>query len=238
MPLNPRLQALADLVDAGERVADIGTDHAYVPIELVQTSRIAFGIASDIGVGPSENARTNIQAAGLAAQIEVRVGPGLETIELKDSISTVVIAGMGGKLITAILENALRAGKKFQTLILEANINEPLVREWLMEHEYEIIAETIVEDERHVYEIVKAKLTNKQQILTEAQLLFGPKLLEERNSVFENKWRKRLNYLENLAQNLKKAHNSAENIAKLAEINVEMNQIKELFANDTNQGNH
>ncbi len=68
MPLTPRLQAVSDMVDQGQRVADVGTDHAYVPIALVEEQQIDFAIASDIGAGPLENARNNIESAGLEAE--------------------------------------------------------------------------------------------------------------------------------------------------------------------------
>lgn len=232
MPLTPRLQALSDMVDQGQRVADVGTDHAYVPIALVEEQQIDFAIASDIGAGPLENARNNIESAGLEDRILVRMGPGLSTIEPDDEINTVIIAGMGGKLITQILTDALASGQRFETLILEPNINEPLVRQWLMEHRYHIIAETIVADERHTYEIIKAQVAKKIRQLSPNQLLFGPVLMTEMSPTFRDKWRSRAAYLKVLAANLGMAKESPSNLAKLTEVQQEMQQIEELFSND------
>ncbi|EPC57119.1 SAM-dependent methyltransferase [Lacticaseibacillus paracasei subsp. paracasei Lpp123] len=93
--LSKRLQAISSFIEAGERVADIGTDHAFLPIYLVQQQRISFAIASDIGAGPVAIAKQNVADAGLTAQISVRQADGLASIMPDDAISTVVIAGMG-----------------------------------------------------------------------------------------------------------------------------------------------
>ena len=95
--MNLRLKTLAKMVDHNSRVADIGTDHAYLPIELVKNGRVKFAIASDIGQGPLLNAKKDIEEAGLQDSIETRLGNGLETITKKDEIDTVIVAGMGGK---------------------------------------------------------------------------------------------------------------------------------------------
>ena len=102
--MNLRLNTLAKMVDPGSRVADIGTDHAYLPIELVKNGKIDYAIASDVAEGPLENAKNDIAAAGLTEQIETRLGSGLETVTDADQIDTVVIAGMGGKLMIFLIE--------------------------------------------------------------------------------------------------------------------------------------
>ena len=78
--MNLRLNKLAEMVDPGSRLADIGTDHAYLPIKLVQEGKVAFAIASDVAAGPLQNAKTDIAEAGLGQQIETRLGSGLETL--------------------------------------------------------------------------------------------------------------------------------------------------------------
>lgn len=105
--VNLRLNKLATMVDQDARIADIGTDHAYLPIELVKSGKVNFAIASDIGKGPLDNAKQDIKEAGLEGKIETRLGAGLETISAKDNIDTIVIAGMGGNLMSQILNDAL-----------------------------------------------------------------------------------------------------------------------------------
>ena len=157
--MNLRLNTLAKMVDPGSRVADIGTDHAYLPIELVKNGKIDYAIASDVAEGPLENAKNDIAAAGLTEQIETRLGSGLETVTHADQIDTVVIAGMGGKLMTDILDRAWSKDAQFKTLVLEPNIGEAGVRNWLMMHNYKIISEKLIAEAGHTYELIKASLT-------------------------------------------------------------------------------
>lgn len=178
--MNLRLNTLAKMVDSGSRVADIGTDHAYLPIELVKNGKIDFAIASDVAAGPLENAKTDIAEAGLSAQIETRLGNGLETVTHQDQIDTVVIAGMGGKLMVDILDAAWSKEYQFDTLVLEPNIGEAGVRNWLMMHNYQIMDERLIAEAGHTYELIKAKLTDTKHDLTEKEIFFGPFILQEK----------------------------------------------------------
>ena len=103
MPLSKRLAAIAALVRPGRRLADIGTDHARLPIHLVKTGIISAAVAADIAEGPLNRARENIAAAGLGGQIEVLRSNGLQAID-PHSVDDIVIAGMGGETIAEILE--------------------------------------------------------------------------------------------------------------------------------------
>ncbi|RMC24339.1 MULTISPECIES: class I SAM-dependent methyltransferase [unclassified Lactobacillus] len=203
--MNLRLNTLANMVDVGSRVADIGTDHAYLPIELVKSGKINFAIASDIAAGPLANAKQDIVEAGLEKKIEPRLGAGLDTITKEDQIDTVVIAGMGGKLMTQILNNSWENDLSFDTLILEPNIGECGVREWLIEHYYLIQDEQIIAEAGHIYELIKAIKIKKKELLTREQLYFGPIILKNKNAIFYQKWRGQLLYQKKLLTNLNKA---------------------------------
>ncbi|WP_302188013.1 class I SAM-dependent methyltransferase [uncultured Lactobacillus sp.] len=214
--MNLRLNKLAEMVDPGSRLADIGTDHAYLPIKLVQEGKVAFAIASDVAAGPLQNAKTDIAEAGLGQQIETRLGSGLETLKDEDRIDTVVIAGMGGKLMVSLLEEAAGRGKYYPTLILEPNIGENRVRQWLEEHDYQIVAEDLVAEAGHTYELIKAKQTGKKHSLTAKEKDFGPLLLKQKGPVFLAKWTRQLAYYQQLLANLNKAkQKDADRIADL-----------------------
>ena len=214
--MNLRLNKLAEMVDPGSRLADIGTDHAYLPIKLVQECKVAFAIASDVAAGPLQNAKTDIAEAGLGQQIETRLGSGLETLKDEDRIDTVVIAGMGGKLMVSLLEEAAGRGKYYPTLILEPNIGENRVRQWLEEHDYQIVAEDLVAEAGHTYELIKAKQTGKKHSLTAKEKDFGPLLLKQKDPVFLAKWTRQLAYYQQLLANLNKAkQKDADRIADL-----------------------
>lgn len=228
--MNLRLNTLAKMVDTGSRVADIGTDHAYLPIELVKTGKIDYAIASDIAKGPLENAKKDIARAGLSGQIEIRLGSGLETITHDDQIDTVVIAGMGGKLMTDILATAWNKDYHFSNLVLEPNIGEAGVRNWLMMHNYEIVSEKLIVEAGHTYELIKAKLTKEKHDLTEEEIFFGPYILQKKNPVFYQKWRGQLEYNHRLLNNLKKAKKKDEN--RINQINHYIRLIKKEINDD------
>lgn len=205
--MNLRLNTLANMVDQNSRVADIGTDHAYLPIKLVMQGKVQFAIASDVAKGPLHNAKVDITEAGLTKQIDVRLGSGLKTIKTEDKIDTVVIAGMGGKLMTELLNEAWLDQKRFSTLILEPNIGEPRVRTWLMVHGYQINQERLIFEAGHSYELIKAELTDQIVPLTEKELLFGPLILKAKEPIFYQKWQGQLQYYQKLLTNLNKAKN-------------------------------
>lgn len=119
--LSKRLQAIRAFIEPNERLADIGTDHAFLPIDLVQRGIIKFAVASDIGAGPVAIAKQNVADAGLTDQISVRQADGLAGIHPADAISTIVIAGMGGQLITNILEAGQPQLDGTETLVLAPN---------------------------------------------------------------------------------------------------------------------
>lgn len=223
--MNLRLNSLAQMVDQGARIADIGTDHAYLPIQLVKENKIQFAVASDVASGPIENAKKDIAAAGLDGNIETRLGAGLDTINSADQIDTVIIAGMGGKLITQILNDAWLKDSIFKTLILEPNIGEPGVRKWLMSHNYQIKREKIIAEAGHTYELIKAEKTNKIVKLTEKELFFGPEILTEKNEVFYQKWRGQLAYHKKLLLNLNKA--KEKDLVYMHKIESEIKMIEE-----------
>lgn len=223
--MNLRLNTLAKMVDPGSRVADIGTDHAYLPIELVKNGKIDYAIASDVAEGPLENAKNDIAAAGLTEQIETRLGSGLETVTHADQIDTVVIAGMGGKLMTDILDRAWSKDAQFKTLVLEPNIGEAGVRNWLMMHNYKIISEKLIAEAGHTYELIKASLTEEKHEMTEKEIFFGPFIVREKNPVFYQKWQGQLAYNEKLLKNLNKARNKDEDRINEVEHNIQL--IKE-----------
>ena len=203
--MNLRLSTLAQMVDQGARIADIGTDHAYLPIQLVKEGKVDYAIASDVAAGPLQNAEKDIVAAGLKDKIETRLGSGLETVSAQDRIDTVVIAGMGGKLMTNILDEAWSENFHFATLILEPNVGEPGVREWLSTHKYQIIDEKIISEAGHIYELIKAQKVESTVRLTDRQIFFGPEILKEKNQFFYQKWQDQLAYHQRLLCNLNKA---------------------------------
>ncbi|MGQ2374115.1 tRNA (adenine(22)-N(1))-methyltransferase [Companilactobacillus zhachilii] len=192
--LSKRLQAVYQMVDANTRVADIGSDHAYLPVELIEEKVANYAIAGEVAKGPMSRSKEDVEKFGLSDKIDVRLGDGLAVIKADDLIDTVVIAGMGGILIQSILTNATEEQlSHVKTLVLQPNIGEPLVRRWLVENNFKIIDEDIVEEDHHVYEIIKAEKVTEPVTLTDAEFLMGPVLMKKKTPTFVAKWEHKLN---------------------------------------------
>ncbi len=158
MTLDKRLSMVASLVRQGSRVADIGTDHAYLPVHLVQTGVAVSGIAADIGQGPLEAARHTVMAAGLQDKISLRLGDGLAPID-PDEVEDIVIAGMGGETMAAILDAAPWVKHAQYQLVLQPMTRAEDLRRWLLRHGFTVITERLVQDGRHFYPVLAATYT-------------------------------------------------------------------------------
>ena len=156
MKLGSRLAALAAFVPQGTRMADIGTDHAYLPIELVQKNIAISAIAADVHIGPYQAAKDHIEGLGLNDKISVRFGDGLSVL-CPSEVDTVVIAGMGGSTIIEILTSNPEVTSSISRLILQPMVATGLVRRWLSSNQWRIIDETLVQDDGKLYEIVVAE---------------------------------------------------------------------------------
>jgi tRNA (adenine22-N1)-methyltransferase len=156
MNLDKRLGTVAALVRHGARVADIGTDHAYLPVYLLQAGVCPSAIASDIGEGPLEAARHTVTAAGLTDKISLRLGDGLAGIA-PDEAEDIVIAGMGGETIAAILQAAPWVKNPALRLILQPMTRAEDLRCWLLQNGFSVLQERLVQDGRHLYPVLAAE---------------------------------------------------------------------------------
>ncbi|MBO0461976.1 tRNA (adenine-N(1))-methyltransferase [Enterococcus sp. DIV1298c] len=205
--LSKRLETVGRFVPDAARLADIGSDHAYLPVALMLKGKIDYAVAGEVVKGPFESAKRQVMKNGLADRIEVRLADGLDAIEKKDQINAITIAGMGGSLIRDILE----AGRKNQRisgeerLILQPNIGEKTLRTWLKENNYQIIAEEILEENKKIYEVIVAEKKEQTIEYSEKELMFGPHLLAEKNEIFLAKWQRELKQREVILEQLKNA---------------------------------
>lgn len=186
--LSPRLAAVASFVPKGARMADIGSDHAYLPAHLLLQSKITFAVVGEVAKGPLENARHELAKQQLSDVTVLRLADGLAAVTAADQVDTVTIAGMGGILISDILSAAKQRGQTFDTLILQPNTDEQVVRNWLIQNHYQLTHERIVQEDRHFYEVIVAKPGT--QTLSALDLTFGPFLRDEQSPIFKAKWQK------------------------------------------------
>ncbi|MFD1393981.1 tRNA (adenine(22)-N(1))-methyltransferase [Lacticaseibacillus jixianensis] len=223
--LSTRLQHLADLNADGRRIADIGTDHAYLPIYLAQTGQIEYAVASDIGEGPVGIAKANVAAAGLTATIDVRQADGLAGLTAADALDTIYIAGMGGQLIQAILTAGMARLDGTETLILGPNRDAEDLRRFLAAREFGILDEDLVEDAGHVYPLMSVAQTRPQVPYTEADLILGPVLRRKRSPLFLAQLALAVEKTEAVLQGLANAHDLPEE--KIAAEQARLTILKE-----------
>ena len=161
--LKPRLNCAANMVRERSRIADIGTDHAYLPIWLAKNGKIAHAIASDIRRGPYLSADNNIRTYGVSDIVEARLGAGLETVK-ENEVDDIIICGMGGELIAGILGDCPFIKDSNLRLILQPMSHPEIVRRFLCENGFELLCEQAVLDGGHYYTVMCAQYTahNKQ----------------------------------------------------------------------------
>lgn len=152
LTLQPRLQLLADLVPQNARLADIGTDHGYLPVYLLQKGRIQSAIAADIGQEPLLHAKRTAKQYGIERGLRFLLSDGLQGISPED-VDTIVIAGMGGETIIHILSMASWTKKNGILLLLQPMTKQELLRRWLNENGYSQCGERLVEDKEYLYPV-------------------------------------------------------------------------------------
>ena len=155
LELTPRLALLASWVPEGARLADIGTDHAYLPVWLMLAGRLRSAIASDLRAGPLDRARATGKTWGVAERIDFRLGPGLDTVAPEEA-DTVVIAGMGGETIAAILAAAPWTADGRHRLLLQPMTRAWELRAFLADNGYAITREALVRDRGTLYPVMEA----------------------------------------------------------------------------------
>ena len=218
--LGERLTRVSSYVPNGSKVCDVGSDHAYLPVYLIQNDQISCAIAGEVVEGPYLSAKQTVRDYRMEDRIEVRLGDGLKILSKEDEITAVTICGMGGELISRILEAGYSGGhlNGRERLILQPNVAEHFVREWLMNHSYHIVEETVVEDNHRLYEIIVAEPVGKHIEYTELELKYGPILLKESSELSVVKWnrmnRKNKEILEQLQKSKTPQHEKMEQFEK------------------------
>lgn len=218
--LSKRLSTAASYVRSGAFVADIGTDHAFLPIYLVLSGKVDKALASDINVGPIQTAKENIAKFGLTDRIFTEVANGLEGIE-SYCPTDIVICGMGGELIARILDNSTYVRNSGIRLILQPMTSVYELREYLS-NEFSTIAENVVCKDGKIYQIICAEYDGEKHAYTKTELELGmlniksgsAEFMELLNSTIAKK-QKRLN---GLAQGGYDTHEIQEELNELEKI--------------------
>ena len=221
-----RLCAIAGMVTKGNRLADVGCDHGYLSIYLVEERIVPSAIAMDVRPGPLSRSRENISRYGLEDYIETRLSDGLTKLEPGEG-DTLVIAGMGGPLMERILNEGAKVREGFQELILQPQSDLPHFRHFLSEIGWEIVREEMIKEDGKFYPMMKAvrNKTGKKIIYTEAEAWFGPLLLEKCHPVLREYLLREESIRKKILAGLSGAE-SASAKSRLAEVKEEMELIK------------
>lgn len=219
MQLSKRMKAVADLAGMGDCLADVGTDHGYIPIYLLEERRFQRGIAMDVHEGPLLRARENIQSHGLSDRISCRLGDGLERLG-KGEADTVVIAGMGGSLIIRILTEGEKVLKEVSRLVLQPQSEIAKVRDFLQEQGYQIEKEHMVLDEGKYYQAMRVVHGRMEKLLPE-EAKYGSFLLKENDSCLKEYLNREEQKFREILESLQDGGNEKTK-KRMEELNVEL----------------
>lgn len=202
MNISDRLTRVANMMDRCKTMADIGTDHGYIPIFLLKNNICERAIASDINKGPVQKAVTNIKYYGLESKIQCRQGPGLSTLK-PGEVQSAVIAGMGGHLIISILEEEAIIAHKLKSIILQPVQHSKVLRKYLYENGYKILDEDLCYDEGKYYEIMKVTYDGIRRELEDIYYEISPLLIEKKHSLLQDFLTKKMETNDNILAHIK-----------------------------------
>lgn len=226
MHLDKRLQAVASLVPQGSRLADIGTDHAYLPVWLVRNGAIASAVAGDIASGPCQAARATVAMYATADKIAVRQGSGLAVLAPGEA-DCIAICGMGGSTIISILAADMAVATSAQRLVLQPMAGAAALRRWLVEQGWSLVSEALVDDAPHFYEIICAERSSDAASYSEAEYLVGPALLRDGHPLLAKQIARQQASLEELLSNMARSER-AKASAKYQEAQRLVQELAEL----------
>ncbi|WP_326839551.1 tRNA (adenine(22)-N(1))-methyltransferase [Pseudomonas savastanoi] len=226
--LSMRLERVAAHVPAGARLADIGSDHGYLPVALLNRGAISAAVAGEVALTPFHAAERSVRENELEQQVSVRLADGLAAIEAQDEITAVSMCGMGGETIRDILERGKARLSGRERLILQPNGGEQPLRLWLMEHDYRIISEEVLRENRFDYEIIVAERTGPVTYTAE-ELYFGPLQMQARSPAFLLKWQRLLGKKKKTLNNFERAQKAVSE-EKWQEVAQQIRWISALLA--------
>lgn len=231
--LSHRLARVAHHVPKGSVVADIGSDHAYLPCYLVLNGTAERAVAGEVVKGPYESAVKQVRQEQLADKIRVRLAGGLEAVHKEDGITAVTIAGMGGPLITSILEEGKDRLTGVERLILQPNVHAKAIREWAVANLWSIAEEEILKENDKIYEILVLERAENLSPLTPAEMMMGPRLIKEKSAVFIEKWSRETDQWKKIVKSIESTAQTTEILQKKQDL-IEKIKIAEEVLNREN----
>lgn len=240
MELSRRLQAVADLVTAQDTIADIGTDHAYIPIYLIEQGIVPSAVAMDVNRGPLERAAEHVMEHGFSDKISLRLSDGMEKLKAEE-VRTAVLAGMGGGLMCRILREHWDITLSLNECILQPQSEAAKVRAFLLEEGFLFIQEDMVYEEGKYYPMMKVSVPKKagntghalKSMITEpkasawskTEIKYGRLLLLQKHPVLKSFLEKEYALKSEILKNLEKQGGTKAK-ARIAELMEELQFIR------------
>ena len=223
MALSKRLRAIAEMVPSGGVTADVGADHGALLCELVLSRRISRGIGTELNTGPLKRAQALVEALDLQESIDLRLGDGLTPI-MPSEASTVVIAGLGGRLMADILDRDKDIAQTAECLILQPMTAHARVRYWLRINGWVITEEAVILEKGFIYQIIKAR-QGVMRDLSAPEARYGPLLLKQRHPLIIEAVRKDFIHLQGIIAQMVNIHKDKDKLDDL----VRKAECMELF---------
>lgn len=233
IPISKRLQTIAAYCPTGARVADIGSDHALLSAYLLVNNVASHVILGELNEGPYQAACRQMNGLAMRDRASVRKGDGLSVLATGE-VDVVCIAGMGGQLIASILEAGKDKLPGVKRLVLQPNVGEELVRRWLYDNGWQLVDETILEEDGVIYEILVADLGEaavpyREQDRSFAELLrIGPILWKKQPSLLARKWEREKNKWESIKKQIESSAR-VEATERITYIQSELDWINEVI---------
>lgn len=228
MKLTDRLLKIASLVDKDKKVADIGTDHGYIPVYLLNKNIINYAILGDINKGPLENARKEVVKNNLLDKVDLRLGSGIEVLK-PNEVEQIIIAGMGGILINEILMANEEVAKTTEKLILQPMQAPEELRRFLYQNGYEIIDEHLVREDHRLYEIIVCKYENlPPQEIDPIYYEVGKKLIDKKDPLLKDFIQNKIRINKNILNKLEGKEGQQVEERKFT-VNEKINKLNDLL---------
>ena len=229
MEISKRLKFIANHIDKVISIADVGTDHGYIPLYTLRKGLCERAIASDINKEPLDKARLNALLEGMGDELEFRLGSGLEPIK-EGEVQAVIIAGMGANLIKDILEKDIEKVDNLDYLILQPAQNPKFLREYLYTSGYEIMEEDLCKDSGKYYELFKVKRKALEStILDDIYYEVSPKLLMSKHPLMKEYLQSKVDIYNKILDDLSKDVDSEAAVNKKREIEEKVSIISNMI---------
>ncbi|MFB5189950.1 tRNA (adenine(22)-N(1))-methyltransferase [Alicyclobacillus fastidiosus] len=244
MTLSKRLQTIVDDVPKASVLADIGTDHAFIPIYAIQVGRVEHAIATDLRSGPLQKARENVAKYGLRDVIELRLGDGLDALQPGEA-DVIVSAGIGGHVHTAMLRAGLDVAKAAKRIIFQPMNAGHLLRQSLDELGFHLVCERLVLEDDRVYEILVAEpaeapdpiyddVRHDTDLLAQAYT-YGPMLMREKSGLYRLRIQREIEKLQSVLHSVQQSDNDAAR-ERAAELMTDVEKLVMLLSEGKGEG--